>query len=59
MLAAVLTVRVGLAAQAECRLVPLTAAERREGAAGVLSALTGFLARPAPDSRTTEGAGKA
>jgi uncharacterized membrane protein YcjF (UPF0283 family) len=40
---AVLTIRIGLAAQNECRLLSLNADERRTQSAGIVSALLGFF----------------
>lgn len=41
---AILTIRIGLAAQTECRLVALSSDERRMQSAGIVSALLGFFA---------------
>jgi hypothetical protein len=40
---AILTIRIGLAAQKECRLVSLRPEERRTLSAGIVSALLGFF----------------
>lgn len=40
---AILTIRIGLAAQNECRLVALNPQERRTQSAGIVSALLGFF----------------
>ena len=47
LLTAALTVRVGLEAQQECRLFPMTDAEQDELTAGTLAALVGFFRRRA------------
>lgn len=41
---AILTIRIGMAAQNECRIVALSSEERRTQSAGIVSALLGFFA---------------
>ena len=51
LLTAALTVRVGLEAQQECRLFPMTEAQQENLTAGTLTALVGFFRRITPDRK--------